>query len=302
MISTSLNYEEVKRTMIKEMCDYFRTNNLHAALLGISGGIDSTLVAFLLREVSRCLNNEGFDFTFYGRSLPTPTTNEDEYKASILVGDVFCDDFKAADPDFINDAAWNFLEAITRGEDSGQPYSREMPEIRFRCGNIKSRLRTVFLYDQAKDKKGIVIGTDNYTEYLLGFSTIGGDGLYDYCPIQYLWKTEIYEFCEYLMKQAAGILDYATAHAIQASYLLAPQDGLGISNTDMDQIGCKNYYEVDEILYAFLNNVESLPEIESRIGKESVKKVISRHKASEFKRNHPVFIKRELYERPAKNS
>ena len=44
-----------------------------------------------------------------------------------------------------------------------------------------------------RKKNGIVIGTDNYTEYLLGFSTIGGDALFDYNPIQYLWKTEVFE-------------------------------------------------------------------------------------------------------------
>lgn len=302
MIQTKLDYSEVRNVMVSKMCNYFIINDIHSGILGISGGIDSTLVACLLKEVSKKLRESGFDFTFYGRSLPTPTTSKEEYKASVLVGDVFCDNFKAADPDFINDAAWNFLEAIERGENIETTYSREMPEIRFRCGNIKSRLRTVFLYDLAKDKGGIVIGTDNYTEYLLGFSTIGGDGLYDYCPIQYLWKTEIYQMCEFLMKDAVEKGDYAAAHAIQESYKLAPQDGLGISNTDMDQIGCKNYYEVDEILYALLYDVNSLPEIENRIGKEPTKKVISRHNASEFKRHHPVFISRDLYERPSENS
>ena len=149
---------------------------------------------------------------------------------------------------------------------------------------------------------GIVIGTDNYTEYLLGFSTIGGDALFDYNPIQFLWKTEVFGISK------AYQIDYTyddvtKAAAIKESLALKPMDGLGISVDDMVQIGARNYYDVDDILKWYLNTdgKEKYPKniVSSRdghlISRDTIERVVSRHKNSEFKRNHPIVIKREEY-------
>jgi NAD+ synthase len=161
----------------------------------------------------------------------------------------------------------------------------------------------IYLYDYAKKTNGIVVGTDNYTEYLLGFSTIGGDALFDYNPIQYLWKSEIFNISKtYQIEYTYD--DITKAAAIKESLALKPMDGLGISVDDMVQIGARNYYDVDDILKWYLNTdgSEKYPDnfrssVDNHpISRDVIERVVTRHKNSEFKRNHPVVIKREYYE------
>lgn len=287
-------FTSVHDFMILSMKEYFRTNNIHSAVLGISGGIDSTLVAVILNHVSNEFKKEGYDFTFYGISLPTNTTPSEEYKSSINVCNAFCDNFYVVNLSEISEQVSSWLK-ITDIE-----LNKNFDSIR--SGNSKARLRMLYLYDFAKKVNGIVIGTDNYTEYLLGFSTIGGDALFDYNPIQELWKTEVFTMSNELYLYYIEKNEKEKAEAILESLKLKPMDGLGISNDDMEQIGARHYYDVDDILCWYLNNKESeIPDyiLSStdgfQIKKEVIKKIINRHKNSEFKRNHPVTLKRKQF-------
>lgn len=291
------DYTKVSNVMINHMKNYFKSCNIHSAVLGISGGIDSTLVAILLHNVSCQLKEECYDFTFHGVSIPTKTTDKKEFWVSQLVGNAFCDKFEVVEMDDVASVVEDWIS----GWKLAINHSEKIEPIR--SGNVKSRLRMLYLYDYAKKTNGIVIGTDNYTEYLLGFSTIGGDALFDYNPIQYLWKSEIFNISK------AYQIDYTydditKAAAIKESLALKPMDGLGISVDDMVQIGARNYYDVDDILKwylstdgnekypdGFTSSVDGYP-----ISREVIEKVVTRHKNSEFKRNHPVVIKREDYE------
>lgn len=291
------DYSKASDIMICHMKEYFKSCDIHSAVLGISGGIDSTLVAVLLNRVSNQLKEEGYDFTFYGVSLPTKTTDSKEFWASQLVGNAFCDSFEIIEMDEVSSIIESWLGDWKQNWQPGE----EIEPIR--SGNAKSRLRMLYLYDYAKKTNGIVLGTDNYTEYLLGFSTIGGDSLFDYNPIQFLWKTEVFEMSK-MFETEYRHDDITKAAAIKESLSLKPMDGLGISVDDMVQIGAKNYYDVDEILKWYLNNkdAERYPyRLQSNVDgstirRTTIEKVINRHKASEFKRNHPVVISREEYE------
>ena len=80
------------------------------------------------------------------------------------------------------------------------------------------------------------MSTDNQTEYQLGFWTIHGD-VGDFDPIQDLWKTEVYQLAEWLkLFYYTDGDDADKAVAIGESIKLTPTDGLGISNSDLDQI------------------------------------------------------------------
>lgn len=177
-------------------------------------------------------------------------------------------------------------------------------------GNIQARLRMMFLYNLASIHKGLVISTDNQTEYQLGFWTIHGD-VGDFNPLFGLWKTEVYELAKWIevmygtmaegADEATDMDDYLNKElAIYKSIALTPTDGLGISNSDLDQIGAKSYAEVDDILQTML--LYKNPEREkwdilySKYSEEVVNKVWNRHLASEFKRkNLPIVIERKLY-------
>lgn len=245
MNNRNVNYANLFEDMVDFTYNYVVSNNLQSAVLGVSGGIDSTVVAALLYEVKKRLEVSLPDMSFgvLGYSLPTQTTADDEYLISTFVGNAFCSTF----------TTYNIGEVATKVYDSFVDDYGFWDA--FRSGNIKARLRMIYLYDKAKAYNGFVVGTDNFTERLLGFSTIGGDALADYMPIQYLWKTDVYKLAEYLLNKYKAEDNYAAVNAIYQSMNIPPQDGLGISTSDMDQIGANNYYDVDEILYAYVKAV-----------------------------------------------
>ena len=310
-----LNYERVFNILVKETSNYITRNRLNAMVLGISGGIDSTVVAAICHEVSKKTG-----IPLIGRSLPIKNKS-DEFDVSELVGQVFCDDFKVVN---LLNMYQHVNQSVYDGEGTlGTPISK---------GNIQARLRMIYLYNLASIHKGLVMSTDNQTEYQLGFWTIHGD-VGDFDPIQDLWKTEVYGLANYLQdhykSKALEALrnDYketcdnykAMSCAIYNSCKLVPTDGLGISNSDLDQIGAKDYATVDDILSRFIpfedfrKSYDSAGQIMhphdemaesdcwsqlcARHGEDVVNKVWSRHLASEFKRKKaPIYISRELYE------
>ncbi len=184
----------------------------------------------------------------------------------------------------------------------------ERPEVyddnaeKIRLGNIKARIRMIYLYNAAQVYHGLVLSTDNYTEYMLGFFTIFGDQG-DFVPMQYLWKTEVYEMTEYIVNnELFYMFPKSTTHysAEQKSLISCIEcnatDGLGITTTDLDQIlpdwkdnhkdTRSGYKEVDELINMYLTT-GSYP-------KNNKKIVSDRVKATEFKRNHPYITPREI--------
>lgn len=328
---SELNYEHVFNVLVDKTAEYVTSNNLKAMVLGISGGIDSTVVAAICHEVSKKT-----DIPLIGRSLPIKN-KEDEFSVSELVGEVFCDEFKvfnlsnsykASLFDLCADAG---LIKDCKGYD--WYWVSDLEELTGRTpianGNLQARCRMKHLYDIAPIRKGLVMSTDNQTEYQLGFWTIHGD-VGDFDPIQDLWKTEVYGLANYLRdrykSKALEALhnDYketcdkyrAMSYAVYSSCKLIPTDGLGISNSDLEQIGAKSYDEVDDILSRYipfkeyrqkhgepLHPHDEMAESDcwsqlcARHGEDVVNKVWSRHLASEFKRKKaPIYISRELYE------
>lgn len=290
-----LNYEKVFCTLVDKTREYIQNNNLNAMVLGISGGIDSTVVAAICHEVSKQTG-----IPLIGRSLPIKNKN-DEFSTSKLVGEAFCDNFEVTN---LYEVFNKFLTLV----DGDNLVSLKRTPIA--DGNIQARLRMIYLYNLASIHKGLVLSTDNQTEYQLGFWTIHGD-VGDFNPLFGLWKTEVYEIAKWIevmygtmaegADEAMDMDDYLNKElAIYKSIALTPTDGLGISNSDLDQIGAKSYAEVDDILQTML--LYKNPEREkwdilySKYGEEVVNKVWNRHLASEFKRkNLPIVIERELY-------
>ena len=155
-------------------------------------------------------------------------------------------------------------------------------EEKIRRGNIKARVRMIYLFDLAHYENGMVLSTDNYTELLLGFWTLHGD-VGNYGFIQHLWKTEVYGLAEFLVNRYRTENETAKADALQECIDAVPTDGLGITSSDFDQIGVTDYMTVDNILSDYLNGGEAYKD----------HPVIARHIRSEFKRNDPLNISRQ---------
>ncbi len=128
----------------------------------------------------------------------------------------------------------------------------------------------------------MVLSTDNFTEYLLGFWTLHGDAG-DYGMIQYLFKTEVYELANYLVSGFKNNGEHEKANALQACIAAIPTDGLGITNSDLDQIQATSYQEVDSILNAYQDGDTSLKS----------HPVIQRYLNSYYKRENPYNLARK---------
>lgn len=279
--------------LIQKTANYIIDNNIKAMILGISGGIDSTVCAAICYEVSKITN-----IPLIGRSLPTRNNKSKELYVANLVGNAFCNDYKE---NSIN-VQYNTVTLAFN--------AKEIPESDFNNypianGNIQARLRMMYLYNLASIHNGIVIDTDNLTENNLGYFTIHGD-VGDFNPIGGLWKTEIFELACLLIQYYSGKQSFA----IKESLTLQPTAGLGITNNDLEELGAESYEQVDSILQEILAWKEVgqlLPEdspeknIKEFLNNQAmydkpfnvIKNITERHFRSEFKRKQlPIKITR----------
>jgi len=265
-IDTNFLHSEIEiahaiKVMRAKVAAYILDNQLQSLVVGISGGVDSAFAAALLRPVCDYTNTR-----LIGRSITIETNTQEEIDRSVAIGSHFCHDFAYLDYTNI------YLE-----------YKKALPNIndqmlsKLRMGNCKARLRMICLYDLAQLHHGMVISTDNFTEYLTGFWTLHGD-VGDYAPFMHLWKTEIYHAARFLCKQLTKQQSALLSTCINA----VPTDGLGITRSDLEQLGVETYEEADKILASYL---EGNTEYESHT-------LIKRFLSSEYKRKLPLTISR----------
>jgi NAD+ synthetase len=230
------DYGKVFEALVTKTADYLVNNNIKAQILGISGGIDSTVCAAICHEVAKRIR-----IPLIGRSLPTKYNKENEVTTAQLVGNAFCDDFEEVP---IKNPYESFLSLLDRAECGMTAIAN---------GNIQARLRMIYLYNLASIYRGLVIDTDNLTENNLGYFTIHGD-VGDFNPIGGLWKTEVFKLAEWLFKyyQNGFGNELHQAYAAKKSIELKPTAGLGITDSDLDEIGAESYEQVDSILREIL--------------------------------------------------
>ena len=310
-----INYAKVFETLVTKTADYLIQNNIKAQILGISGGIDSTVCAAICHEVYKQTG-----IPLIGRSLPTKNNKENEVTTADLVGKAFCNEYAKRSIEAIYNEYLKFLIGL-----------EPLNQTPVANGNIQARLRMMYLYNLASLYNGIVIDTDNLTENNLGYFTIHGD-VGDFNPIGGLWKTEIFKLAEWLLSYYSFQLPHnmyeATAEqlekagkifqqgkAIKESLKLKPTAGLGITNNDLEELGAESYEQVDSILQEILawKNLakergdlpESLSEQKEMFLDEQqmlntpieiIVNIVNRHFASEFKRKKlPIVINRHLF-------
>ena len=298
------DYSKVFLAIVKRTEDYICSNNLKCMVLGISGGIDSTVVAAICHEVSKRTG-----VPLIGRSLPTKYNKERETNAADLVGKAFCDDYKVVPIHGMYEKLATDIAVAESGMlDDSKYYQSPLAN-----GNIQARFRMIYLYNLAGIYRGLVMDTDNLTENNLGYFTIHGD-VGDFNPIGGLWKTEIFKLAEWLFNEYKNN-DYTyltKAEAMWASLQLKPTAGLGITDSDLEEVGADSYDQVDYILqeilawksfklkqgfYAFSHEMTCDDFLEDQqmldIPYPIIEAVAKRHFASEFKRKQlPIKISR----------
>jgi len=265
-----MDYKKAAENIRGILKEYIIQSGLKSLVIGQSGGIDSALCTVLAKPVC-----DELGIPLISRSITIVTNKPEEFERANAIGKHFTHNYKYID---LSEAFYALEKMVVEDFESED---KNAFDYKIRLGNVKARTRMIYLYELAGKHKGMVLSTDNYTELLLGFWTLHGD-VGDYGMIQNLWKTEVYDMAKFL---ASEMENKEAAEALLACVRATPTDGLGITNSDLDQIGAASYSEVDQIL----KRVEAgdLQGLETN-------KVYLRNKNSAFKRSNPYNIPREL--------
>lgn len=251
--------EEVRRR-ISFLKEYLTKTGAKGYVLGISGGIDSTLAGRLAQIAIDELRGEGVEAEFIAVRLPHGV-QKDEADAQAAM------DWVGASIE----QTFNIKPATDElREEYLQATGTEMSD--FNAGNVKARLRMVAQYAIAGDRGMLVIGTDHAAESTVGFFTKFGDGGADILPLFGLNKRQNRQLLQHLGAPEPLWSKVPTADLLDGQPLRTDEDELGVSYNEID-----DYLEGREISTA------------------SAEKIERKYLASRHKRTTPVSIHDEWW-------
>lgn len=254
-IDLTINTELTRRILTGFLRSEITRAGFTKAVIGLSGGIDSALACYLAAEALGPYN-------VLAVRMPYRSSSSDSLEHAQLVIDALG------------------IPAITISiTEMVEPYFERYPDMsQLRKGNIMARERMVVLYDQSENFGGLVVGTGNKTEILLGYSTLYGDSACALNPLGDLYKTQVRQLSRE-MGIPAAIIDKP------------PSADLWTDQTDEGELGF-TYAEVDRLLYQLVDQRYS-PEdcVEEGFDPVFVQTVVKRIQRNHFKRVLPPIAK-----------
>ena len=251
----NINTEIARKMITGFIADQIAKVGMTRAVIGLSGGIDSALSAYLSAQALGAEN-------VLAVRMPYKSSSEDSL----------------TDADLVINALG--LPALTVPiTEMADPLIERFPDMsNTRKGNIMARLRMTILYDQSVAWGGLVMGTSNKTEFLLGYSTVYGDSGVALQPIGDLYKTQV--------RQLSAALD------IPSSILQKPPSAdLWVGQTDEGELGY-SYAEVDQLLYLIVDERYTVDEaVDEGFARPFVEGVWRRVKMNHYKRTMPNIAK-----------
>jgi NAD+ synthase len=247
-LSLEINPELTREILTKFLQSEIQRAGFSHAVVGLSGGIDSSVACLLAAEAIGPKN-------VLGVRMPYKTSSPDSLEHAQMI---------------IEMSGINHLTVpIT---DIVDPLISHFPDAgRVRAGNMMARARMLVLYDQSAAFQGLVVGTGNKTEILLGYTTLFGDSACALNPIGDLYKTQV--------RQLAAALDVPKEIISKP-----PSAGLWEGQTDEEELGF-TYERVDRLLIHLIDGRFSVEDcVEAGFEREFVRKVIERIRKNQFKR------------------
>jgi NAD+ synthase len=224
-------------------------------VFGLSGGIDSTVVAYLCARAFDPKNVTAL-------ILPYQTSSQKNIKDAELIAGTLKINYEVHD--------------ISPMVDSF--FSNDAKADVIRRGNKMARERMCFIYDFSSKYKTLVIGTSNKTELLLGYGTIFGDLACAINPIGDLYKSQIRQLAEYF-------------NVPQEIVEKSPSADLWHGQTDEDELGY-TYDKIDRLLYFMIDLRYSDNMLEEQnFPLSMVNDLRNRIQKSQFKRRPPIIAK-----------
>jgi NAD+ synthase len=240
------------------------------AILAVSGGIDSATSLMLIAKSLEPKN-------IYTLHLPSKTTapiHTLHAKAINETANIPSSNQLTIPITGLIQKTWRLLTRHSVGANPRiRPESAQKNLLRL--ANIAARQRMVILFDQAKKLDALVVGTENYSEHLLGYYTRFGDEASDIEPIRHLYKTEVIELAKFL--------------GVPADIVNKPPSAdLWRLQTDEQELGF-SYSQADPILKLHVQG-KTQAEISKYYPLSLVEKVLSQVNASAFKTHVPYHL------------
>lgn len=221
------------------LTEYLRSTGANGFVLGISGGVDSTLAGRLAQLAVQKVRAEGDDAHFVAVRLPHGVQH-DEADAAAAMEWIGADREMTINIKGAADALRHEFASAAGHETSD-----------FNAGNIKARLRMVAQYAIGGDEGLLVIGTDHAAESTVGFFTKFGDGGADILPLYGLNKRQIRSLLEHLGAPDPLWTKVPTADLLDGNPGRTDEDELGVSYDDID-----DYLEGRDIPAPSAENIE----------------------------------------------
>jgi len=241
-------YEKITNFFENFLKEQLEKNNAEGLILGLSGGIDSAVLAYLCK---RNLKEKTLAIIMPDTEITPNYETEDALKMISLTGIPY----KLID-----------IKPIVK------EYSMYLEPNDWAKGNLRARIRTNILYYYANAKNYLVLGSSDKSEHLIGYFTKFGDGAADLVPIISLYKLQVRKIAEYLKVPKNVIEKKSSAHLWKEH---EAEKEIGIS-----------YEEIDSTLYCLFEKKLSIEETctKTQIKKSTVEKIYNMHLKSEHKR------------------
>ena len=248
------DYIEITKKIQTGLVQKCNDNNKDGVIIGLSGGIDSAVLAYL------CANS----IKAKTLALVMPDSKispNDETEDAIKIVDALELNYKLLDINSIHKEYYNVLE----------PNDLSL-------GNLRARIRKNILYYYANSKNLLVLGSSDKSEFNIGYFTKFGDGAADLLPIVSLYKTQIREIAKEL-GVPTNIITKKSSPNLWPNHVAETEIGA-------------TYEEIDCILYCILDRKMSINETinQTKIEKETVEKIYQLYKKSEHKRITPDYL------------
>lgn len=241
---------EDAKALVEFIRDTVKKTGCKGAVVGLSGGIDSATITKLCVDAIGAKNV----ITIF---MPTTVTPLDDYKSTKILSSRWGTTYKVVD---IQPAVDAFTAALF--SDQGSQLEK---------GNISARCRMIVLYNIAKKKDYLVVGTSNRSELMMGYFTKFGDGAADVVPMIDLYKTQVWQLARLIGVPQVFIDKIPTA-------------GLWEGQTDEGEMGI-TYHDLDLVLNGIASSMSD-EDISKHTGAsvEKVRDIRARISAMEHKR------------------
>ncbi len=261
--ATDLRLDHLTKALVLGIRDYWHKSGCESAVIGLSGGIDSAVVATLATQAIGAKN-------VLGVAMPSQFSSSHSLEDAEILAQNLKIPFEVRPIKFLNSA-----------------FTRELSERRgtlnaVAAENLQARLRGVVLMTLSNHYGAMVVTTGNKSEIAMGYCTLYGDMCGALAPIGDLYKTEVYELARYLNLTNGGLIP-------ERSITKAPSAELRPNQTDQESL--PPYEVLDHVLREYLENRATLDQIEVSLAKaklnlprEKIREVLTKVELNEFKR------------------